>query len=71
MNPVYVIRTEIDPDSKIHGCQHGAHLGPAGPCGPHVGPMNLAIRGVSARMSHDIHVKLGDAITHPCYNLFD
>ena len=34
-----------DPDSKVHG----AHLGPtwvmSAPDGPHVGPMNLAIRG--------------------------
>ena len=34
-----------DPDSKVHG----AHMGPtwvlSAPDGPHVGPMNLAIRG--------------------------
>ena len=31
------------PDSKIHGGQHGAHLGPVGPRWAHVGPMKLVI----------------------------
>ena len=35
-------------DSKVHG----AHLGPAGPDGPHVGPMNLAIRVVGYCMMY-------------------
>ena len=32
------------PDSKVHGGKEGAHLGPVGPDGPHIGPMKLAIR---------------------------
>ena len=31
-------------DSKTSWGQHGAHLGPVGPDGSHVGPMNLAFR---------------------------
>ena len=41
MNPIFNI---ANPDSKVHG----AHMGPiwvmSAPNGPHVGPMNLAIR---------------------------
>ena len=33
--------------SQISWGQHGTHLGPAGPRGLHVGPMNLAIRDYS------------------------
>ena len=43
----YFCRPKINlPDSKVHGAQHGAHLGPVGPRWAHVGPMNLAIRAV-------------------------
>ena len=31
------------PDSKFHGADMGAHLGPTWPSGPHVGPMNFVI----------------------------
>ena len=34
-----------DPRYQRSWGQHGAHLGPAGPRWPHVGPMNLAISG--------------------------
>ena len=35
----------LDPDSKVHGAYMGPTWGRQGPGGPHVGPMNLAIRG--------------------------
>ena len=35
------------PRSQSSWDQHGAHLGPEGPDGPHVGPMNLATRGIN------------------------
>ena len=33
------------PDSKVHGANMGPIWGRQVPGGPHVGPMNLAIRG--------------------------
>ena len=35
----------IDPDSKFHGANMGPTWVLSAPDGPHVGPMNLAIRG--------------------------
>ena len=41
--PTSWVQTTDIPDSKVHG----AHMGPVGPDGPHVGPMNLAIRDIA------------------------
>ena len=42
---VYEISYRINlPDSKLHGANMGPTWGRQDPCGPHVGPMNLAIR---------------------------
>ena len=53
------------PDSKLHG----AYMGPiwvlSARDGPHVGPMNLAIRDISVITSVD---SAPDIITHPCPN---
>ena len=35
-----------DPDSKVHGANMGPTWVLSAPDGPHVGPMNLAVRGV-------------------------
>ena len=35
----------MPPDSKVHGANMGPTWVLSGPDGPHVGPMNLAIRG--------------------------
>ena len=37
--------TDAAPDSKIHGANMGPTCGRQDPDGPHVGPINLAIRG--------------------------
>ena len=39
------------PDSKIHGAKMGLTWVLSAPDGPHVGPMNLAIRGYTGRCS--------------------
>ena len=36
-----------DPDSKVHGANMGPTWVLSAPDGPHVGPMNLAIRGIA------------------------
>ena len=36
----------IDPDNKIHRANMGPTWVLSSPGGPHVGPMNLAIRGI-------------------------
>ena len=41
---------ENDPDSKVHGANMGPTWALSAPSGPHLGPMNLAIRG-STRVS--------------------
>ena len=50
------------PDSKVHGANMGSIWGRQDPGGPHVGPMNFAISGVtgfsSCRIEHQ-------AITQP------
>ena len=42
-----VIFDEGDPDGKIHGANMGPIWGRQDPDGPHVGPMNFAIWGLS------------------------
>ena len=42
-----VIFDEGDPDGKIHGANMGPIWGRQDPGGPHVGPMNFAILGLS------------------------
>ena len=37
----------IDPDNKVDGANMGPTWVVSAPCRPHVGPMNLAIRGVN------------------------
>ena len=39
------------PDSKVHGANMGPTWVLSAPDGPHVGPMNLAIRGLLGRHS--------------------
>ena len=39
----WVLGTEMDPDSKVHGNNMGPIWGRQDPGGPHVGPMNFAI----------------------------
>ena len=46
----YVIN-DISPDSKIHGANNGPICVLSAPDGPHVGPMNFAIREVVRRES--------------------
>ena len=41
---LYLLSIGYFPDSKIHGANMGATWGRQDPGGPHVGPMNLAIR---------------------------
>ena len=38
-----------DPDNKVHGANMGPTWVLSVPDGPHVGPMNLAVRGGSCR----------------------
>ena len=38
---------QVAPDSKVHGANMGPTCVLSAPAGPHVGPMNLAIRGLS------------------------
>ena len=38
----------MDPDSKVYGANMGLIWGRQDPGGPHVGPMNFAIWGVTA-----------------------
>ena len=44
-------RRAINPDSKVHGAYMGPTWGQQDPCGPHVGPMNLAIRVTAIAIS--------------------
>ena len=42
--PIYAVKNYfIGPDSKVHGANMGPTWVLSAPCGPHVGPMNLAI----------------------------
>ena len=41
---ITVSQCQIIPDSKVHGTNMGPTWVLSAPCGPHVGPMNLAIR---------------------------
>ena len=42
-------QTQSPPDSKVHGANMGPTWVMSSPDGPHVGPMNLAIRGAPAK----------------------
>ena len=56
------------PDSKVHGAQHGAHLVLSAPDGPHVGPMNLAIRDHAMHWHFHSYVRcLIDSHAFCCY----
>ena len=46
-----------DPDSKVHGANMGPTWVLSAPDGPHVGPMNLAIRGDNAIVADDLAVQ--------------
>ena len=41
----YKLSTGVDPDSKVHVANMGPNWVLSAPDGPHVGPMNLAIKG--------------------------
>ena len=41
-----VLSDKMVPDNKVHGAYMGPTWGQQDPGGPHVGPMNLAIRGI-------------------------
>ena len=43
------VQVNIPPDSKVHGVNMGSTWGRQAPGGPHVGPMNLAIRATFIR----------------------
>ena len=42
-----MVTAERAPESKVHGANMGPTWVLSAPDGPHVGPMNLAIRGVN------------------------
>ena len=44
--------THMVPDSKVHGANMGSIWGRQDPGGPHVGPMNLAIWGITQYICH-------------------
>ena len=46
INVIFRDALQHDPDSKLHGANMGPTWVLLAPDGPHVGPMNLAIRGV-------------------------
>ena len=48
------IPTVSVPGSKVHGASIGPTWILSAPDGPHVGPMNLAIRGLSLRLVHQL-----------------
>ena len=50
------------PDSKIHGAYMGPTWGQQDPGGPHVGPMNLAIRVILHEFSRRLTMKHRSAI---------
>ena len=43
------------PDSKVHGANMGSIWGQQDPGGPHVGPMNLAIREIAFKEGLLLH----------------
>ena len=55
------------PDSKVHGANMGPTLVMSAPYGPHVGPMNLAMRGIlSVHPSWVCHIRYADLKRHHC-----
>ena len=44
----WIVAKRNDPDSKVYGANNGPTWVLSAPDGPHIGPMNLAIRGASA-----------------------
>ena len=44
------------PDSKVHGANMGPTWVLSAPAGPHIGPMNLAIRGIKYAKAVFIHL---------------
>ena len=53
------------PDSKVHEAYMGPTWGRQDPGGPHVGPMNLAIRDVTAARRQGRHCKIKTRIDCP------
>ena len=49
-----VVRHGINPDSKVHGANMGPIWGRQDPGGPHVDPINLAIRESVIKYSRDV-----------------
>ena len=56
---------EVRPDSKVHGYNMGPTWVLSAPDGPHVGPMNLAIREGMDQLCHN---KLIDVTVYPFLN---
>ena len=51
-NAIILPKYNINPDSKVHGANMGPTWALSAPGGPHVGPMNLAIREAIKRRGH-------------------
>ena len=47
------------PDSKARGANMGPTWVLSAPDGPHVGPMNLAIRDIAVSLSHPVEIRPG------------
>ena len=60
-----------DPDSKVHGANKGPTWDLSAPYGPHVGPMNLAIRGGTGRAHPGItgNISSRESISPPLLTL--
>ena len=54
------------PDSKVHGASMGPTWILSAPDGPHVGPMNLAIRDVCQNLQHWLQPIRGWIFAHNC-----
>ena len=57
-----------NPDSKVHGATMGPTWVLSAPDGPHIGPMNLAIRGVSNSAQF---VTMSMLLVVSCMSLYD
>ena len=55
---------EYSPDSKVHGANMSSTWVLSAPGGPHVGPMNLAVR-VHSHMAYILHKQIKWAV-YPC-----
>ena len=51
-----LLSTDTDPDSKVHGANMGTIWGWQTPGGPHIGPINFFIWGVSNMMKTMVNI---------------